>query len=81
MELDNITRDIYNYIKDEMNHSKEFEMDTNIVERGLIDSTGILTLVLFLETKYNIEIELEDINGENFMKIATIAQLVKKLLG
>lgn len=81
MELESVTRDIYRYIKEEMNHSNDFEMGTNIIEGGLVDSTGILALVIFLETRYSIEIDLEDINEENFAQVGAIAEFVKKLMG
>jgi acyl carrier protein len=80
MELDHIIRDIHLYIKNEMNHSKDFDVETNIIEAGLIDSTGILSLVLYLETQYGIEIDLEEINEDNFGQIRKIAELVKKLV-
>jgi acyl carrier protein len=80
MEPDNLIRDIYSYIKNEMNNSKNFDMETNIIEGGLIDSTGILALVIYLETKYGIEIDLEEINMENFAQVGKIAELVKKLV-
>jgi len=76
-ERDNITEDIYKYICKEMNYSDEFDVEMNIIERGIIDSLGILKLVTFLETKYSIEIALEDVNEDNFAKVGTIADFVK----
>lgn len=79
MELENFTQEIYTYIKNEMNHSKDFDMDSNIIESGLIDSAAILNLLLFLETQYGIAIDLEDINVDNFEQVEKIAILVNKL--
>jgi acyl carrier protein len=80
MNPNNLTLDIYNYIKKEMNHSKDFDLEANIIEEGLVDSTGILALILFLEERFGIEIDLEDINPENFARVGAIADFVNKLV-
>lgn len=40
--------------------------DTNFFEKGIIDSTGILELVSYIEETYNLTIEDEDLVPENF---------------
>ena len=80
MDPKNLTLDIYNYIKKEMNRSKDFDLEANIIEEGLIDSTGILTLIIFLEERFGVEIDLEDINPENFARVGDIANFVNKLV-
>ena len=64
-----------------MNHSNDFDMATNIVEEGLIDSMAILALVQFLEQKYGVVIDFEDINPDNFRDVGVIAKFMKKLVG
>jgi acyl carrier protein len=81
MEIENLTMEIYTYIKKEMNHSNDFDMATNIVEEGLIDSMAILTLVQFLEQEYGVHIDFEDINPDNFRDVPVIAKFIKKLVG
>jgi acyl carrier protein len=48
----------------------------SLIEAGLIDSTGILELVAFLETAFHIEIADEDIVPENLDTVAAIAAFV-----
>lgn len=81
MEIENLTMEIYSYIKKEMNHSNDFDMATHVVEEGLIDSMAILTLVQFLEEKYGVVIDFEDINPDNFRDVGEIAKFIKKLVG
>lgn len=76
MEIEIMIRDIRNYIRDEINFSKNFDPHTNIIEEGIIDSMGILALVSFLESKYRIEIDLEEITAENFATVNKIAEFV-----
>lgn len=54
----------------------EIAPDESLIESGIIDSTGILELVMFLEEKYSIKIEDEELIPEN---LDTVNNLVKFL--
>jgi acyl carrier protein len=49
---------------------------TSFLESGMIDSTGVLELVVFLETKFSIKIADEEVVPENLDSIACIAKYV-----
>lgn len=56
--------------------------DTSFLEESIIDSTGILELVMFLEETYNIKIEDDELIPENMDNLRNIAQyLGRKLAG
>ena len=50
--------------------------DQALVASGLVDSTGILEIVAFLETKFGVHAADEELAAENFGTIATIAKFV-----
>jgi acyl carrier protein len=50
------------------------QADTSFLEEGVIDSTGILELVMFLEQTYGIKIEDNDLVPQNFDTLDNIAQ-------
>jgi len=77
-ELDSLTNTIYTFVKEEMNHSNDFDVSRDLVESGIVDSMGILGLIVFLEKEFGIEISLGDVNAENFAQVGTIATYVKK---
>ncbi|VAX32468.1 Acyl carrier protein [hydrothermal vent metagenome] len=54
-----------------------FMDDDSLLEKGIIDSTGVLELVAFLEKKYKIDIEDEDLVPENLDSIINIVRFVK----
>lgn len=54
-----------------------FMDDDSFLENGIIDSTGVLELVAFLEEKYQIGIEDEDLVPENLDSIINIVRFVK----
>lgn len=49
-----------------------------LVESGIVDSLGIMSLLSFLEEKFSIQIPSEDLNPENFASVSTIATLVER---
>ena len=51
-----------------------------LIESGIIDSLGIMTLLTFLEDKFSIQIPSEDLMPENFSSISSIAALVDRHL-
>ena len=55
---------------------KSIEYEEQLIEGGLIDSTDILELIAFLEEKYDITFEEDEITAESFSSINSIAQMV-----
>ncbi|MCB9059514.1 MAG: acyl carrier protein [Calditrichae bacterium] len=49
-----------------------FNNDDSFLENGLIDSTGVLELVLFLEETFSIKVEDDDIIPENLDSLQNI---------
>lgn len=52
--------------------------DDSLIESGIIDSTGILELVLFIEEKYSIEVDDEELIPENLDSINNLISYLKK---
>ena len=55
--------------------------DTSLLESGIINSVGILELVLFLEETFEFTVEDEELIPENLDSIANIANYVQKRIG
>ena len=51
--------------------------DTNLLEEEIIDSLGIFTLVSFVEDKYGVKVEPEEVNLDNFETLSAIEGLVQ----
>jgi acyl carrier protein len=52
--------------------------DTSFLEQGIIDSTGVLELVEWLENSFSIKIDDEELIPENLDSINRLAQFVAK---
>ena len=59
----------------------DVEDDTNLLEEEVVDSLGIFTLVSFIESKFGVSIDAEEVNLENFETLETITKLVDSKLG
>ena len=55
--------------------------DTSFLEEGIIDSTGILELIMFLEETYGIEIKDSELVPDNMDSLQSIARFVEKKTG
>jgi acyl carrier protein len=53
----------------------------SFMETGLIDSTGILQVVVFLEDKYGITVGDEDLVPSNLDSVENIAKFVQRKRG
>lgn len=57
----------------------EIKEDTPLLESGIIDSTGILELIFFIEKTYRIKIPDEKIIPENFESINALGNLIASI--
>ena len=60
--------------------TKSFNDETSFLETGLIDSTGVLELVVFLEGKFSIRIADEDVVPDNLDSVSRITKYVGRKL-
>lgn len=78
--MENVKDVIMNFIKENfiMGRSEiDLKSDQSLLESGIIDSTGVLELVMFIEEKYSIKIEDEELVPENLDSIDNIIKFLK----
>ena len=54
---------------------------TSFLEEGIVDSTGVLELVMFVEETFGITVKDEEIVPENFDSIERLAGYVRPRIG
>lgn len=57
-----------------------FSDDSSFLEGGIIDSTGVLELVSFLEQRFEIRIQDDEIVPDNLDSVNTLAGFVERKL-
>jgi acyl carrier protein len=55
--------------------------DTSLLEQGIVDSTGVLEVIAFLEIDLGVQVEDSEITPENLDSIGRIAAFVQRKLG
>ena len=50
--------------------------DSSFLERGIIDSTGVIELIAFIEETFNIEVEDDEIVPENLDSLRNVERFV-----
>jgi len=56
----------------------ELEDETSLMEAGIIDSTGIMELVAFLEETYSLKINDDELVPENLDSVANVCEFVAR---
>lgn len=57
----------------------ELPNDASLLDRGIIDSTGVLEIVLFLESEFGIAIKASEMLPENFDSVNNMVRFVQRL--
>lgn len=73
---------IIEYIRTEfVQNGATVDLDTaNLLEEEIIDSLGIFTLVSFIEDRFGVAVEPEEVNLENFETVTAVTRLVESKL-
>ena len=69
---------IGNYIEEFVTYGDPVGDDDSLLESDLIDSTGAMELVLFLEETFDIVVDDDEIDPENLDTINLIAEFVER---
>ena len=54
--------------------------DTSFLEAGILDSTGVLEVVAFLEEQFGVRVDDDELTPENLDSIASIGAFVSRKL-
>ncbi|MBI5840474.1 MAG: acyl carrier protein [Chloroflexi bacterium] len=57
---------------------EQLGFDESFLENGMIDSTGILELVFFVEDQFGIQIDTSEVLPENFDSINCLAAYIRR---
>jgi acyl carrier protein len=82
------TNDLMNQIRDHICGTmliglsdQSIEPDESLVQRGVVDSTGVLELVEFLQQRFGITVMDDEITTDNLDTLNSITAFVQRKLG
>lgn len=62
---------------DMANSAGAISYDRSLIASGIIDSLAVLRILEFLEKRFDVQFDPEDLTGENFDSISAMAALVR----
>ncbi len=80
METTKYTNEIQNYIVNNFlfGDAGSLQDSTSFMESGILDSTGVLELVTFLETTYGVKVQDKEMVPENLDSLNRVSAFVAR---
>ncbi len=78
--MSSIETEVRQYVSDKLLFGRtevELKGDTSFLESGIIDSTGVLELVSFLEEQFKVKVDDEDLIPANLDSVDAIIRFVE----
>lgn len=79
--MSQVEKEVRAYVTEKLlfgQNDREVEGNTSFLESGIIDSTGVLELVAFLEEQFQVKVEDEDLIPANLDSINAITRFVER---
>ena len=76
-----IRKAIHSYLEENVlfnSDDNSISDDDSFMENGIIDSTGILELVSFIEGKFDFKVDDEDLVPDNFDSVNNLVSYIEK---
>ncbi len=52
--------------------------DTSLLDKGIIDSTGVMELVMYVEKQCGVKVEDEELDPQNLDSISRLARFIER---
>ena len=75
--MEEVKKKLIDFLKENFIMPENFSEEDSFLEKGIIDSTGVIELVTFLEENFDIKINDEEIIPENLDSIKNIIDFLK----
>jgi acyl carrier protein len=76
VSTENAATEIQGWLRDNVTGGREVSPDESLIENGVLTSLQTVELVTFLEERFDIIVEDEEFDEENFGSVEAIASLV-----
>jgi acyl carrier protein len=83
VDIDSIEERVYAFLLEKFPLARKAGIDRNtaLLEKGILDSLGVLDVVSFLESEFSMTICDEELVPENFQTLRTLSSFVLKKNG
>ena len=71
--------DLVRYIQENLAPETAIDDSTALIDKGILDSMGLMQVIMFIEEKTGIRIPDDEVLPDNFQTIGSIESLVDRL--
>jgi acyl carrier protein len=64
------------YIKEEMRYEGHIELDADLLEERILDSFSIVQMAMFIQERFEIELDAEDLVRHNLSTLSNMLNLI-----
>ena len=64
------------HVRDESGYTGPIGADDDLIQAGILDSYSIVSLALFAQERFGIELEGDDLVRENVARLSALAKLI-----
>jgi acyl carrier protein len=76
-ETASIAADIHDYLRQSAHvNDSSFEIDTDLIETDQLDSLVVMDLVCFVESRFGVRMDPQDVNPRNLQSVGRLARYV-----
>jgi len=82
--MDAIKQDVRDFIAENLVYSEDgitYPDDASLLENGVLDSFGVMEIIVFVEERYDVTVEDREIVPANFDSVESIATYVARKTG
>ena len=81
VSTENVVAEIRGWLQENVTGNRDVSEDEQLIEKGILTSLQTVELVMFMEDRFDIVVEDEELNEETFASVRTIADLVTSKTG
>jgi acyl carrier protein len=81
VSTENVVAEIRGWLQENVTGNRDVSEDEQLIEKGVLTSLQTVELVMFMEDRFDIVVEDEELNEETFASVRTIADLVTSKTG
>jgi methoxymalonate biosynthesis acyl carrier protein len=81
VSTENVVAEIRGWLQENVTGNRDVSEDEQLIEKGVLTSLQTVELVMFMEDRFDIVVEDEELNEEIFASVRTIADLVTSKSG
>ena len=70
--------EIAEYIRGESGHTGPLDPEADLLQAKILDSFSIIQLAMFIQERFEVELEAEDLTRENLASLAAMVALIDR---